>query len=75
MCAFILQNYTKILEVNLFAFANANKLASRIFVYKSSPTSTLRLVIPEYIWIVLLQYYFKFYSLYILHSCYWNSLE
>ena len=25
--------YTKILEVNLFAFANANKLTSRIFVY------------------------------------------
>ena len=24
--------YTKILEVNLFAFANANKLTSRIFV-------------------------------------------
>ena len=41
--------YTKILEVNLFAFANANKLTSRIFVYKSSPLSTLPLVIPEYI--------------------------
>ena len=41
--------YIKILEVNLFAFANANKLTSRIFVYKSSPLSTLPLVIPEYI--------------------------
>ena len=36
---------TKILEVNLFA--NANKLTSRIFVYKRSPSSTLPLVIPE----------------------------
>ena len=29
------------------------KLTSRIFVHKSSPLSTLPLVIPEYIWIVL----------------------
>ena len=28
---------------------NANKLISRIFVYESSPSSTLPLVIPEYI--------------------------
>ena len=32
----------------------ANKLTSRIFVYKSSPSSTLAVVIPEYIWIVCL---------------------
>ena len=32
---------------------NANKLPSRIFVHKSSPLSTLPLMIPEYIWIVL----------------------
>ena len=53
----------EILEVNLFAFAyrlfhgensswnslqaNANKLTSRISVYKSSPSSTVPLVIPE----------------------------
>ena len=47
--------YTKILEVSLFAFAyrlfheDEEKLTSRIFVYKSSPLSTLPLVIPEYI--------------------------
>ena len=35
--------YTKILEVNLFAFAYR--------LYKNSPLSTLPLVIPEYIWI------------------------
>ena len=35
---------------------NANKLTSRIFVHKSSPLSTLPLVIPEYIWIVLFVY-------------------
>ena len=34
-------------------WANANKLTSIIFVYKSSPSSTLPLVIPDYIWIVL----------------------
>ena len=38
---------TKILEINLFAFAKANKLTSNIFVYKNSP-----LVIPEYIWVI-----------------------
>ena len=32
---------------------HANKLTSRIFVYKSSPLSTLPLVIPEYIWIIV----------------------
>ena len=29
---------------------NANKLPSRIFVHKSSPLSTLPLMIPEYIY-------------------------
>ena len=36
------------LEVNLFA----NKLTYRVFVYKSSPSSTLPLVIPEQISII-----------------------
>ena len=72
--------YIKNLEVNLFAFANANannananKSASRIFVYKSSPSSTLPFVIPEYIWIVLFIYFylfiFKFYFLFIYFFC------
>ena len=45
----------KVLEFNLLylptdsLYSNANKLTSRTFVYKSSPSSTLSLVIPEYI--------------------------
>ena len=54
---YITSMVTKILEVNLFA------IAYRLFhedfspqggvLYKSSPSSTLPLVIPEYTWIVL----------------------
>ena len=59
-----LYKYTKILEVNLFTFAY--RLFHRDFspingtlhyiAYKSSPSSTLPLVIPEYTWIVLFLY-------------------
>ena len=57
-------SFTNILEVNLCAFAyrlfhedfSSIDGAQQISVYKSSPLSTLPLVIPEYIWIVLLIY-------------------
>ena len=68
--------YTKILKVNLFAFAyrlfhedfssivdwreifmkqsagKCKQINFKIFVHKSSPSSTLPLVIPEYIWVI-----------------------
>ena len=56
--------YTKILEVNLFAFAY--RLFHEDFssingtLYKSSPSSTLPLVIPEYIWIVNTKYRYTY---------------
>ena len=70
--------YTKILEVNLFAFAyrlfheDFSPIDGAIFVYKSSLSSTLPLVIPELIWIIwyiilktpIYNSYYNFYNFY-----------
>ena len=70
--------YTKILEVNLFAFAyrlfheDFSPIDGALFVYKSSLSSTLSLVIPELIciiWYIILKTpihnsYYNFYNFY-----------
>ena len=55
MLSYICYVFTEIPEVNFFAFAyrlfheDFSSIGWRSFVYKSSPSSTLQLVIPEQI--------------------------